>query len=115
MEAGDFTHAPLKTPRPPFLYGDPRAFALLMPDASMAPRFDAGDMLYASPGRALAGERVDVAIEGRNGGFTVGTLVSTTADTVRIARLSPRARQSFSREKIHGVYRIVGVQRLGGG
>ncbi len=114
VKAGDFAQAPLKTPRPSFLEGDARAFALLMPDAGMAPRFDAGDMLYASPARTLAGDKVDVVVEGCGGGFTVGSLVAATADSVRIATLSPRARHAFARDKIRGVYRIVGVQRLGG-
>lgn len=109
----DFAHAPLRTQRPPFLESDPRAFALLMPDATMMPRFDAGDMLYVSPARSVEGERIDVAIERPGGGFIVGGQAGLTGDAVRISSLSPRARQSFSRDKIRGIYRIVGVQRLG--
>ena len=114
MAAGEFMQAPLKTHRPPFLEGDPRAFALLMPDAAMAPRFDAGDMLYVSPARTLDGDRIDVVVERARGGFSVGTLIAATADVVRIATLTPRARESLARDKVRGVYRIIGVQRLGG-
>jgi len=39
--------------------GDARAFALLMPDGSMTPRFDSGDMLYVSPARTLEGEKIE--------------------------------------------------------
>jgi hypothetical protein len=112
VQAGDFGRAPLKTSRPPFLGADTKAFALLMPDESMMPRFDAGDMLYASPARALDGEKIDVVCERVEGGFIVGTLISANDDTVRLATLSPRARESFARGKLRGVYRVVGVQRL---
>ena len=113
VRAGDLSRAPLKTPRPPFLGADPRAFALLMPDESMMPRFDAGDMLYASPARDLDGEKVDVIVERLEGGFTVGTLISATDERVRLGTLSPRARETLTRRKLRGVYRVVGVQRLG--
>ena len=114
VAAGDFAQAQMKTQRPSFVGGDPRAFALLMPDASMAPRFDAGDMLYVSPARPLDGPKIDVVVERSEGGFAVGTLAVLTADTVRLATLSPRERASFDRSKVRGVYRIVGVQRLSG-
>lgn len=113
VAAGDLARAPLKTQRPPFLDKDPRAFAILMPDGSMMPRFDAGDMLYASPARRLEGDKVDVVVERTDGGFTVAALVSATEDAVRLSTLSPRARETIARSKLRGVYRIVGVQRLG--
>lgn len=113
VEAGDLSRAPLRTQRPPFLDADPRAFALLMPDESMMPRFDAGDMLYASPARTLDGPKVDVIAERIEGGFVVGTLASAGDDAVRLSTLSPRARETLLRSKLRGVYRIVGVQRLG--
>ena len=110
----NFAQAPLTTPRPPFLDNDPGAFAILMPDQSMTPRFDAGDMLYVSPSRALEGERLDVVVERKSGGCVIGSLVGINAEAVRIAILQPRARQSIARDKTRGIYRIVGVQRLGG-
>ena len=46
--------------------------------------------------------------------FLVGTLASTGDDAVRLTTLWPRARQTtLPRNKLRGVYRIVGVQRLG--
>ncbi|MCA0201889.1 MAG: hypothetical protein LCH56_13815, partial [Proteobacteria bacterium] len=111
--AGDLGRAPLKTQRPPFLINDPHAFALLMPDESMMPRFDAGDMLYVSPARVLEGEKIDVVAERAEGGFIVGSLLSATSDAVRLTTLSPRTRETFTRSKLRGIYRIVGVQRLG--
>ena len=110
VTAGDFTRAPLKAPRPPFLADDPLAFALLMPDASMAPRFDAGDMLYVSPSRSLDGA-ADVVVD-KGTGFVVGSLAAASAQ-VRINTLTPRAKYAFERAKIKGVYPIVGLQRLG--
>jgi hypothetical protein len=113
VQAGDFARAPLKTSRPAFLGADTKAFAFLMPDESMMPRFDAGDMLYASPARALDGEKIDVVAERLEGGFVVGTLVSANNDAVRLTTLSPRTRETLARAKLRGVYRVVGVQRLG--
>jgi hypothetical protein len=113
VQAGDLARAPLKTQRPPFLGSDPRAFALLMPDESMMPRFDAGDMLYVSPARTLEGQNIDVVAERAEGGFIVGSLVAVGGDTVRLATLSPRTRETIARSRLRGVYRVVGVQRLG--
>lgn len=113
VQTGDLAGAPLRTPRPPFLEADPRAFALLMPDESMMPRFDAGDMLYVSPARSLEGQKIDVIAERIDGGFLVGTLTSVGEEAVRLSTLSPRARETLPRNKLRGVYRIVGVQRLG--
>lgn len=114
IPAGDFSQAPLRTRRPSFLESDPRAFAILMPDATMVPRFDVGDILYVSPARNLEGEKVDVVLERSNGGFVIGSLAGLTAASVRVATLSSRARATFDRTKLRGIYRIVGVQRLGG-
>jgi phage repressor protein C with HTH and peptisase S24 domain len=114
VSLGDFAKAPLKTQRPPFLEGDAKAFAMLMPDESMMPRYDAGDMLYVSPARPLDGGKTDAVVERADGGFMVGTLSSANDETVRLVILSPRERVSFDRAKIRGVYRIVGVQRLSG-
>jgi len=114
VETGDFTQAPLKTDRPPFLENDPRAFALLMPDDTMMPRFDAGDMLYVSPARDLAGDKVDVVVQRRDIGFIVASIVGLSIDALRVATLSPRARQTYERSRIAGAWRIVGVQRFGG-
>ena len=114
VAAADFAKAPLKTQRPSFLDGDPRAFAILMPDDTMMPRFDAGDMLYVSPMRNLEGEKVDVVLERITGGFTIGSLTSLTTSAIRISTLTPRTRESYDRAKVRGIYRIVGVQRLGG-
>ncbi len=112
--AGDFRQAPFTTQRPAFLEADPRAFALLMPDGAMSPRFDAGDMLYVSPARGLEGKWVDVVFEHASGGFTVGVLGAVNARTAHLSTLAPRTRQAHDRAKLRGIYRIVGVQRLGG-
>jgi phage repressor protein C with HTH and peptisase S24 domain len=84
-----------------------------MPDESMMPRFDAGDMLYVSPAQPLDGQKVDVIAERIDGGFVVGTLTALGDDSVRLTTLSPRTRETLPRSKLRGVYRIVGVQRLG--
>jgi len=114
IAGGDFAQAPLKTHRPPFLENDPRAFAILMPDETMSPRFDMGDMLYVSPARSLEGESIDVVLERVTAGFVVGSLVAITDDAVRVSTLSPRGRESHDRAKLRGIYRVVGLQRFGG-
>ena len=114
VATGEFSKAPLKTPRPPFLQGDAKAFAILMPDETMSPRFDVGDMLYVSPARSLEGRNVDVVLERASGGFVVGNLAAITSDSIRLGLLSPKTRESYKRDKIRGIYRIVGLQRLGG-
>lgn len=112
VASGDFTKAPLKTARPPFLQGEAKAFAILMPDETMSPRFDVGDMLYVSPSRSLEGNKIDVVLERTGGGFVVGNLATITTDSVRLGLLSPKTRESYKRDKIRGIYRVVGVQRL---
>lgn len=111
VAGGDFSRAPLRAPRPPFLADDPLAFALLMPDQSMSPRFDASDMLYVSPARALEGA-ADVVVD-KGTGFVAGSLAGATATQVRIGTLAPRAKHSFERARIKGAYPIVGLQRFG--
>ncbi len=108
----DFSRAPLKTARPPFLADDPLAFALLMPDRSMSPRYDAGDMLYVSPSRAVESEAMDVVVD-KGAGFGVGTMAGQTAAHLRLNILTPRTKLTFERAKLKGVYPIVGLQRLG--
>ena len=55
----------------------------------------------------------DVIAERIEGGFVVGTLTALGEDSVRLTSLSPRTRETLPRYKLRGVYRIVGVQRLG--
>ena len=111
--SGGFSKAPLKTQRPPFLADDTKAFAILMPDERMMPRFDAGDMLYASPALNLAGSKVDVILDRKRGSFIIGSLASIDEDTILIDLLSPKSQECFDRSEVFGIYRIIGVQRLG--
>lgn len=108
----DFDAAPMRTQRPPFLWSDPSAFAILMPDDTLMPRYDAGDMLYASPAYTLDGMMVDVVLARTGGGFIVGQLISVTARSVAIGTLYPMANEFHDRSMIKGIYRIVGLQRL---
>ena len=108
---GDFTRAPLKAARPPFLMDDPLAFALLMPDKSMSPRFDAGDMLYVAPSRRVDA-LMDVVID-KADGFVVGTLAALSETQARVNILTPKSKLTLDRAKLRGIYPIVGLQRLG--
>ncbi len=109
---GNFDAAPMRTQRPPFLWSDPLAFAVLMPDDTLMPRYDAGDMLYASPAQSLDGPKVDVVLARKDGGFVIGQLVAVTAHSIAIGTLYPVANEFYDRDRIAGAYRIVGAQRL---
>ena len=109
---GNFDAAPMRTQRPPFLWSDPHAFAILMPDDTLMPRYDAGDMLYVSPAYTLDGPKVDVVIARSGGGFVIGELIAVTANSVAIGTLYPLANEFFDRTALKGVHRIVGLQRL---
>ncbi len=80
----------------------------------MFPRFVVGEMLYVSPARSLTGENIDVVLERSAGGFIVGRLAAITSKSVRLGLLSPNTRESFDRNQISGIYRIVGTQNLAG-
>ena len=108
----NFDSAPMRTQRPPFLWSDPLAFAILMPDETLMPRYDAGDMLYVSPTYSLDGLKVDVVLSRTGGGFIVGRLIAVTAQSVAIGTLYPLANEFYERPKLNGIYRIVGMQRL---
>lgn len=112
IAAGNFDAAPMRTQRPPFLWSDPQAFAILMPDDTLMPRYDAGDMLYVSPAHTLDGPKVDVVLARRGGGFVIGQLVAVTAHSIAIGTLYPLANEFCDRARLVGAYRIVGVQRL---
>jgi phage repressor protein C with HTH and peptisase S24 domain len=113
VAAKNFDKAPLTTQRPPFLADDPHAFAFLLTDATMSPRYDAGDMLYVSPAREI-GENADIVAERKGGGFLLGRLARTTETTVRLVKLQSQESFDIARQDIRGLYRVVGVQRLGG-
>ncbi len=108
--AGDFRGAVLRTPRPPFLTADDRAFAILMPDASMAPRFDPGDLLYVSPARPAVAAGTDVVAILPVGGFVVGRLQlsGTQRDVVPLDDARGR---SISAQQTTAIYPIVGSHR----
>jgi len=110
----DFGKAPLTTQRPPFLADDLHAFAFLLTDASMSPRYDPGDMLYISPGREIGSDNVDVVVERTAGGFFVARLVGTSDTSFRFLKLPTQDWYEFPRAESRGLYRVVGVQRLGG-
>jgi hypothetical protein len=113
IAAMSFDKAPLTTQRPPFLADDPHAFGFLLTDSSMSPRYDAGDMLYVSPARETSGENIDVAVERKAGGFVIARLIKTTEASVTLVKLQSPEPYEIARSDIRGLYRIVGVQRLG--
>lgn len=114
IAAGRFDGVLLKTTRPPFLAADPRGFAILMPDASMAPRYDPGDMLYVSPARGLEGAHVDVVVEDAAGTLGVRRLVAADGGSVTTATLNPAVSSTRPRGELRGLYRVVASHRLAG-
>lgn len=105
VRAGDFRGAVLKTPRPPFLAADERAFAVLMPDASMSPRFEAGDLLYVSPARPALETGADVIVILPTARFLIGRVGGGHA-------IAPLADDwTFKPEHAAAIYRIVGSHR----
>jgi hypothetical protein len=108
IAAGRFEAAPMMTQRPPFLANDERAFAFLVTDATLAPRYDAGDLLYAATTQDVT-PGLDAVIERKSGGFLVGRLTEG-GDAVKplAAGLG-----KVSKADLKGLYRVVGVQRLG--
>jgi phage repressor protein C with HTH and peptisase S24 domain/lambda repressor-like predicted transcriptional regulator len=113
VAAANFEKAPLHTQRPPFLADDAHAFAFLMTDTTMSPRYDSGDMLYVSPARDVSGENIDVVVDRKATGFTVGRLSAATDTAVILVKLQSSEKIEIARSDIKGLYRIVGVQRLG--
>ncbi|MCB2108161.1 MAG: hypothetical protein KDE14_10690 [Rhodobacteraceae bacterium] len=111
IAVGDFRGALLRTARPPFLSSDPRAFAVLMPDEAMTPRFDPGDIVYASPARPLDGANVDVIVEYADGRVSVRRLVAQTPAQVTVATLSPPQAATVQRKDIRGLYRVIAAHR----
>jgi len=109
---GNFVSAPMHTVKPAYLHEDPHAFALLMPDDSMMPRFDSSDMLYVSPSRTLEGLKADVVLEPKTGGFNIGQLLALTSESVILGKLFPNSNEVYDRMSLRGIYRIVGVQRM---
>lgn len=112
VNEGNFDAAPMRTQRPPFLWSDPHAFAILMPDDTLMPRYDAGDMLYVSPAQSLDGLKTDVVLSRKDGGFIIAQLIAVTAHSIAIGTLYPLANEFYERSKVDGLYRIVGLQRL---
>ncbi len=108
-----FDKAPLNTQRPPFLADDPHAFGFLLTDDSMTPRYDAGDMLYVSPARGLGGENIDIIVDLTSGGFMAARLTQATDLSLTLVKLKSQEVFEMPRATIRGLYRIVGVQRLG--
>lgn len=112
VNEGNFDAAPMRTQRPPFLWSDPHAFAILMPDDTLMPRYDAGDMLYVSPAQSLDGLKTDVVLARKDGGFIIAQLIAVTAHSVAIGTLYPLANEFYERSRVAGLHRIVGLQRL---
>ena len=103
--------APFKTSRPPFLADDEFGFALVMPDQSMAPRYEPEDLLYVSPARTLDKTAQDVVIERAHGGFLVGFLAAVTSGHVALSLLQPKMTEFLPRDAVRGIYPVVGVRR----
>jgi transcriptional regulator with XRE-family HTH domain len=76
------------TPAPTALAANPDAFAVVMQDNSMAPRYDAGDVLYCDPARPPHIGAYAIAITQDGHGF-VGQLAAASAEHLTLRTLNP--------------------------
>lgn len=92
--------------RVPPVIGVEDAYALVVPDDSMAPRYIAGETVYVNPSRPVG-----------SGGYAVVRFAENRALIRRIVRIDPvavlvadsaGAEMSVERDRVAGVHRIVG-------
>lgn len=104
VEAGQ---APERVWCPEPLAGVTGAYAVRMPDGSMAPKYEAGQLLFVHPYRTpRSGDAVVVRLA--DGTFAVGRLRSPPDRTgVRLSVLCPADERRFDAERVAAVERIV--------
>lgn len=113
VAASNFDKAPLTSQRPSFLADEPHAFAYLVTENTMSPRYDTGDLLYVSPARDTEGDNVDVIVDKKQGSFILARLIQTTDKALVLLKLQSQESFEIPRDSIRGIYRVVGVRRLG--
>lgn len=95
------------TARHPAQAGLRQAFALYMPDDSMAPRYFAGEIVYVHPHRPAVPAQ-DVVIVRHSGAYEVCRLLFADAQNLRVQVFNPSDEKMLTRSDITAVYAIVG-------
>jgi transcriptional regulator with XRE-family HTH domain len=94
--------------RPPLLEGVLGAFAVHMPDESMQPRFNAGDLLFLNPTLPIL-VRQSVLIQDHNHQGMIGILESMNGQECNLSSLNNTKEWSLSYQAIKRISRVVGV------
>lgn len=105
----DAADAPERVWRPAPLAGLAEAYAVRMPDATMVPRYQPGQLLFVHPYRTpRGGDAVVVRLVG--GRFAVGLLPREPGGGLAIERLAPAARLALPPGEVLAVERIVAAE-----
>ena len=115
--------------RPPGLFGAPNAFALYVIGDSMAPRYEAGDLIYLDPNRPVRdGDYVVIELHSPNesnnlepgsggepknaGPCYVKRLLRRRAETLVASQFNPAGELTFHNKNIRSIYRILTTSEL---
>ncbi len=101
------------TDRPASLQGIKSAYAVIVVDDSMEPRYYAGEVAQINPHRPCQpGNFVIVQTESQNGerDYLIKRLVRRTAKTVRLAQFNPDKEFDLPTAIVKAIHRIVGAQ-----
>lgn len=102
LEGVELTH------RPPALRAVPDAYALLLPDDSLAPRYFAGEIVWIDPhGRPYAGQYVCARLRAESNQRILGQLVSAGAKEIVLLKHQPSREISVARRRIRSLELIV--------
>lgn len=95
-------------PRPPMLKGSPNACGVYVTGESMEPRYYAGEIVLADPRKpARPGDFVVVELPEHRA--IVKRLIRRNDNGATLAQLNPPSEEIISRDRIVGIYRIVGT------
>lgn len=93
--------------RHPAQAGIRQAFALYMPDDSMAPRYFSGEVVYVHPHRPAAPPQ-DVVIGFAGGSLQLCRLLDADAQTLQVRFFNPPHETSIARKDVAVIYTVVG-------
>lgn len=101
------------TPRPAYLMGAPQAYAIYVAGASMAPRYEPGELLYVHPGRPVTiGCYVLVQLtpraEGEPPRAFLKRLAKKTGTKMVLEQFNPAKTFDVQSKDVVSVHRIVG-------
>lgn len=93
---------------PAALEGVPNAFAVYVPDDSLAPRYFAGETVFIHPGKPVTdGCFALIQIKGTPPAGLIRRYIGSTADEIEIETYSPQKREFIKKSTILKIERIV--------